>query len=139
LTDQQLRQGAVHAPLRHALEIGGEIIGAVGRDDHGGEQRCVYIGHERADFLRPAMHETKAGPGIARIAAVLGFARLLEHHHPLGTRLPRRNRGPEGRAAAPNHDDVASLGSRHVVPIPVGPSLSVSWPDLFGDDIGVCR
>src|SRR4029077_12248165 len=72
LLDQRLRQLAVHAALRHAIEIGHELVGAVGRDGHGGKQRLVNLRNEAADFRPTRMHETKAGARIAGVAAIFG-------------------------------------------------------------------
>src|SRR5262249_34358857 len=115
LIDQHARKVTVHSPLCHAVKIGHEVVGAVGRNRHGGEQRVVELGHEAADFLGPGMHEAEAGAGIARVAAVFGLLRLLQHHYALGAGLARRHRRLEGRAAAANHDDVASLDARHAL------------------------
>src|SRR5262249_36711031 len=46
----------------------------------------------------------------------LGLGRLLQHHDALGARLTRRHGGFKRRAAAADHDDVASLEARHVAP-----------------------
>ena len=114
--DQRVRQLAVHAALRHAVEIGHEVVGAVRRDHHGGERRLVHLGHELSDFLGAGVHETEAGAGIARVAAVFGLRRLLQHHHALGACLTCGDRRLEGRAAAADHDDVALLDPcRHAV------------------------
>src|SRR5207302_4016100 len=49
----------------------------------------------------------------ARVAAVLGLRRLLQHHDPLGAALARRDRRLEGRAAAADDNDVAPLHAPH--------------------------
>src|SRR5262249_9829961 len=97
--DQRVGKLAVHAPLRHALEVREEIVGAVGWNRHGRKQRVVDIRHELPDFARARVHETKAGAGIARVAAVFRLRRLLQHDDAPGAPLARRNRGLEGRAA----------------------------------------
>ncbi len=96
LLDQSLRELAVHAPLRHAIEIGHERVGAIGRDRHGRKQRVVELRHEAADFLGASVHKAKTGSRIACVAAIFGFRRLLQHHHVLGARLARRHRRLKG-------------------------------------------
>ena len=87
--------------------------GAIGRNRHGREQCVVDVRHELADFLRARMHEAKAGSGIARVAAVFGLRRLLQHHDALGAGLACRDGRLERGAAAADDDDVAMLDARH--------------------------
>src|SRR5262245_10860661 len=75
---QRMRELAIHAALGHAVEIGHEIVRAIGLDNHGREQRIVDIRDELADFVGPRVHEPKAGSRVAGIAAVFRLGRLFQ-------------------------------------------------------------
>ena len=47
---------------RHAVEVGHEIAGAVGRDRHAGEQRVVKVRHESPISSAPACTKRKPVP-----------------------------------------------------------------------------
>src|SRR5262249_683641 len=116
LLDQRLRQLTVHAPLRHAIEIGHELVSAVGRDCHGGKERVVDLRNKAADFRRTGMDEAKPGAGIAGVAAIFGLRGLLQPRDALRPAPTRRARRLEGRAAASDDNDVALFDARHARP-----------------------
>ena len=90
-----------------------------------GEQRLVHVRHELPDLAGAAMDEAEASPGIAGIAAIFGFRRLLQHHDAFGAGLARGDRRLEGRAAAADHHDVASLAARHEIYSPLIPAKAM--------------
>ncbi len=108
-----MRQLAIHTTLRHAVEVGHEVVRAVGRNCHGREQCVVDIRNELADFFRPRMHEAKPGPGIAGVAAIFRLRCFLQHHDARGAGLARGDGRLERGAAAADDDDVAMLDARH--------------------------
>src|SRR6266567_1913660 len=109
LLDKRLRQGRVHAPESHPRQIGGELFLRIGRNLQAFEIGIVDFRHEGANFFAAAVPESKARAGIAGIAAIFRFRRLLEHDDFVGAVLSSRDRGLEGGASAADDDDVAPL------------------------------
>ena len=125
--DQRSGQLRVHSPESHAFEIGGKLLLRIGRNLQALEIVVVDVGDELTNFLGAAVPEPKAGAGIAGIAAIFRFRRLLEHDDPIGAVLPRRDRGIERGASSADDDDVARFHSalrlrRVIGPGTAGPS-----------------
>src|ERR1700675_3340028 len=109
--DQRSGQLRVDSPESHALEITGKLLLRIGRNLHAIEIVVARVGDELTNFLGAAMPESKAGAGIAGIAAVFRFGRLLEHDDPIGAVFPCRDRSIERGASSADDNDVTRLHS----------------------------